>query len=45
MTPEPDDATLIRTVGQTAAWSNYRQQFANEMYAEYLVAHGHLEME
>ena len=41
MTPEPaDDATFIRSVQQTNAWSNFRQQFADEMYAEYLVAHG-----
>ena len=41
MTPEPaDDATFIRSVEQTNAWSNFRQQFVDEMYAEYLVAHG-----
>jgi hypothetical protein len=46
MTPDPvDDATLIRSVGQTVAWSNFRQQFADDMYAEYLVAHGQLELE
>ena len=45
-TLEPaDDALLIRSVQQTAAWSNFRQQFAEEMFAEYLVAHGELEME
>ena len=46
MTPEPaDDATLIRSVQQTAAWSDFRQQFADDMFAEYLVAHAELEME
>ena len=46
MTPEPaDDATFIRSVQQTNAWSNFRQQFADEMYVEYLVAHGELEIE
>lgn len=46
MVPEPvDDASLIRSVQQTAAWSNFRQQFADEMYADYLVARGELEFE
>jgi hypothetical protein len=46
MTHEPaDDATLIRSVQQTPQWSNFREQFAEEMYAEYLVAHGELEIE
>ena len=46
MAPEPvDDANLITSVQQTVAWSAFRQQFADEMYAEYLVAHGELEFE
>jgi hypothetical protein len=46
MAPEPaDDATLIRSVQQTVAWSNFRQQFADEMFVEYLVARGELEIE
>ena len=46
MTPEPaDDATLIRSVQQTEAWKNFRQQFADDMFADYLVAHGELQTE
>ena len=46
MTPEPvDDSTLIRTVRQTAAWKNFRQQFADDMFVDYLVAHAELEFE
>ena len=46
MTPEAaDDATCIRGVQQTNPWSNFRQQYAEEMYPEYLVAHGELEIE
>lgn len=40
-----DDSMVIRTVQVTAEWTNYRQQFANDMYAEYLVRHAELEME
>jgi hypothetical protein len=40
-----DDATLIRSVQQTTAWSDFRQQFADEMFAEYLVTHAELMME
>ena len=43
MTPKPvDDSTLIRTVRQTAAWKNFRQQFADDMFADYLVAHAEM---
>lgn len=46
MPVEPvDDSMVIRTVQVTAEWTNYRQQFANDMYAEYLVRHAELEME
>ena len=46
MTPEPvDDATLIRSVRVTEAWKNFRQQFADDMFADYLVAHAELEFE
>ena len=46
MTPEPaDDSTLIRSVQVSTAWSNFREQFAQDMYDEYLVAHGELELE
>jgi hypothetical protein len=46
MTHEPaDDATSTISVQQTPQWSNFREQFADEMYAKYLVAHGELEIE
>jgi hypothetical protein len=46
MAPEPaDDATLIRSVQLTAAWTAFREQFAEDMYAEYLVAHAKAEIE
>jgi hypothetical protein len=46
MATEPvDDATHIRSVQQTAQWSNFRQQFADDMFAEYLVARGEQENE
>jgi hypothetical protein len=46
MAPEPaDDANLIRSVTQSVAWSDFRQQHADEMFAEYLVAHAELTFE
>ena len=43
MTPDPvDDANFIRSVRITAAWKAFRQQFADEMFADYLVAHAEL---
>ena len=46
MAPKPaDDAALIRRVQQSDAWNDFRQQFADEMFAEYLVTHGELAME
>ena len=46
MAPEPaDDAALIRSVQQSDAWNDFRQQFADEMFAEYLVTHAELAME
>ena len=46
MDPEPvDPATLIRCVQQTDAWKAFRQQFADDMFADYLVAHAELEFE
>jgi hypothetical protein len=41
----PDDANLIRSVTQSVAWSDFRQQFADEMFANYPVAHEELTME
>jgi hypothetical protein len=46
MDTEPvDEATLIISVQQTVEWSNFREQFAKEMYAEYVVAHAELQLE
>jgi hypothetical protein len=46
MAPKPaDDANLIRSVTQSVAWSNFRQQFADQMFAGYLVAHEELTLE
>jgi hypothetical protein len=46
MAPEPtDDANLIRSVTQSVAWSDFRQQLADEMFAEYHVAHAELTFE
>lgn len=42
MAPEPtDDATLIRSVQATNAWTDFRQDFADEVFADYLVAQAH----
>jgi hypothetical protein len=44
--PEPtDDATLIRSVQPSDAWTAFRQDFADEMFADYLVTHAELAME
>jgi hypothetical protein len=40
-----DDATLIRSAQQTIAWSNFRDQFVEEMLDDYLAAHGELDIE
>jgi len=46
LTPEPaEDVALIRSVAPSDAWSNFRQQFADDMFADYLVAHAELTME
>jgi hypothetical protein len=46
MAPEhADDANLIRSVTQSVAWSDFRQQFVDDMFAEYLVAHAELTFE
>ena len=46
MAPEPaDDVALIRSVQQSDAWNDFRQQFADEMFAEYLVTYAELAME
>jgi hypothetical protein len=46
MVPEPvDDATHIRSVQQTTQWSNFRQQFVDDMFVAYLVARGEQEKE
>lgn len=39
-----DDANLITSVEVTNEWTNFRQNFADDMYAEYLVRHAELEM-
>jgi hypothetical protein len=46
MAPQPaDDATLIRSVQQTVAWSAFREQFAEDMYDQYLVDHEEAQIE
>ena len=40
-----DDATLITSVQVTTEWNTFRDQLANDKFAEYLVRHGELEME
>ena len=40
-----DDATLITSVQVTTEWNTFRDQLANDMFVEYLVRHGELEME
>ena len=40
-----DDATLITSVQVTTEWNTFREQLTNDMFAEYLVRHGELEME
>ncbi|RLM92682.1 uncharacterized protein C2845_PM08G22290 [Panicum miliaceum] len=37
-----DDANLIRNVQVTTEWNTFREQLANDMFAEYLVRHGEL---
>jgi hypothetical protein len=44
--PEPaDDVALIRSVQLSDAWTTFRQDLADEMFAEYLVTHDELAME
>ena len=46
MAAEPvDDAAFIRSVQASDAWNMFRQDFADEMFAEYLVTHAELAME
>jgi hypothetical protein len=46
MVPEPaDDAALITSVQQSDTWTSFRQDLADEMFAEYLVTHDELAME
>jgi hypothetical protein len=40
-----DDANLITSVQVTAEWNSFRDQRANDMFDEYLLRHGELEME
>ena len=42
---DPDDDNFIRSVQVTTEWSNFRQQLADDMFAEYLVAQGEQEIE
>ena len=39
-----DDAALIRNVQVTTEWNTFREQLANDIFVEYLVKHGELEM-
>ena len=39
---DPDDDNYITSVEVTTEWSNFRQQLADDMFAEYLVAQGEL---
>jgi hypothetical protein len=40
-----DDANLITSVQVTDEWNSLRDQHANNMFYEYLLRHGELEME
>ena len=40
---EADDANSIRSVQVTNAWTNFRNQLSNDMFAEYVVAHANLQ--
>ena len=42
---DPDDDNFIRSVQVTTEWSNFRQQLADDMFVEYLMAQGEQEME
>jgi hypothetical protein len=39
-----DDAGYITSVIVTTAWKNFRKQFADNMFADYLVAHAKTEV-
>ena len=39
-----DDNGYITTVQVTNAWTQFRKQFADDMFADYLVAHAELEV-
>ncbi|KAI4357042.1 hypothetical protein L6164_001017 [Bauhinia variegata] len=39
---EPIESNLILTIEPTNAWSNWRDQLANEMYHEFKTQRGHL---
>ena len=45
MTPEPADVALIRSVQPSDTWTDFRQDLADEMFAEYLGTHAELAME
>ena len=40
---EADDANSITSVQVTNAWTNFRNQLSNDMFAEYVVAHANLQ--
>ncbi|XP_073365423.1 uncharacterized protein [Aegilops tauschii subsp. strangulata] len=40
---EADDANSIRSVQVTNAWTNFRNQLSDDMFAEYVVAHANLQ--
>jgi hypothetical protein len=39
-----DGAGYITSVRVTTAWKNFRKQFADNMFADYLVAHAEMEV-
>ena len=40
-----DDANSIRSVEVSHEWNAFREQLANDMFAEYLLRHGELALE
>ena len=40
-----DDANSIRSVEVSLEWNAFREQLANDMFAEYLLRHGELALE
>ena len=40
---DPNGDNIIRSVQVTTAWTNFRNQLSNDMFAEYVVAHANLQ--